>query len=154
MSPVAPAQQVDSLPLGKKPFTYAARIHTNISKVRKADAFSCMPPSVSGHLGVLLFCYMPNSLTLEVRGKGSGVTDGASRPRKTQVSSWKHSLVGNGSGEVTGSEAVSSTVKREGWSVSPGPRSPWCPMTCCHGNNTNVEVGLKPHLPLETMFSL
>lgn len=61
---------------------------------------------------------------------------------------------GSGSGEVTGSEAVSSTVKREGLSVSPDPPLAWCPMTCCHGNNTNVEVGLKPHLPLETMFSL
>ena len=106
-------------------------------------------------LDTWVFCYVPNILTLEeVRGKGSRVTDGASGPRKTQVSSWKHSLVGSGSGEVTGSEAVSSTVKREGLSVSPGLRSPWCPMTCCHGNNTNVEVGLKPHLPLETMFSL
>ena len=37
--------------------------------------------------------------------------DGASRRQKTQVLSWTHSLMGNGSGEVTGSEAVSSTVK-------------------------------------------
>lgn len=62
-------------------------------------------------LDTWVFCYMPNSLTFEVRGKGSRVTDGASGPRKTQVSSWKHSLMGNGSGKVTGSEAVSSTVK-------------------------------------------
>ena len=45
-----------------------------------------------------------------VRRQGSQVSMRVARG-SAQVSSWKHSLMGNGSGEVTGSEAVSSTVK-------------------------------------------
>ena len=37
--------------------------------------------------------------------------DGAVGLRKPRCLSWMHCLMGNGFGEVTGSEAVSSTVK-------------------------------------------
>lgn len=47
----------------------------------------------------------------EVKGKWSRVMDGAGGLRKARRLSWMHCLMGNGFGEVTGSEAVSSTVK-------------------------------------------
>ena len=55
MPPAAPALQADALPLSHW------GTHTNISRIRKVNDFSCMPPSISGHLCVLLHAKHPDT---------------------------------------------------------------------------------------------
>ena len=159
-SSVAPALQADSLLLRhwRSP-SYMQLGDRQTSGIGKANDFSCKPPNISEHFESFCYvpkCQVPNGLALGWRSerKVERGWDGESGLRKTQVLSWMHCLTGNGFGKITDSGAVSSTVKWKGWSVSLGPCSLWCSVTCCRGNNTNIEVGLKPHLPLGTTFSL